>query len=165
MLAEAPLPLLPQDLLLPLIGLVRPFSSPPVGSQLGVWLRNVTGSIPVCVSAQGGSCRVLLSGDLGLLLKRCNYVAVRVAHEARVLPADALIQWRALQVVTSTPCLPSADCLKKIFPHAVFDAGGFRIPLRGVVPEAVLAACVMHSIGVTETRIVYAAPPPGGSSV
>lgn len=165
MLAGAPLPLLPEERLEPLIGLVQPFSSQPCGSGVGVWLRNLTAAFPLCVSGQGSSCRMLLSGDLGLLLKRCNYVVVRLAQQARILPADTLIQWRTLQVVMSTPCLPSPDRLKKMFPEAVFDDAGFRIPLRGVVPEAVLAACVMHSVGVTETRIVYRAPPPVESSM
>ena len=165
MLAGAPLPLLPQDLLAPLIGLVQRFRLQPTGPQLGVWLRNVTAPIPLCVTARGRSCRMLLSGDLGLLISRCNHIAIRVEHQTRVLAAEALIQWRALQVVMSTPCLPSPECLEQIFPGAVIEAAGFRVSLCSAVPEAILAACVMHGIGVTETRIVYAAPLPVGSSM
>lgn len=107
------------------------------------------------VAAHGRCCRLLLSGDLGLLLGRCSHVVVREGSRPQVFAAEALIQWRALQVVTSTPCLPSPERLKEIFPGAVLDPAGFRVPVQSVAPEVVLAECVTHGITVTESRITY----------
>jgi hypothetical protein len=72
-----------------------------------------------------------------------------------VLPAEALIQWRALQVVTSMPCLPSLERLQQLFPEAVFDRAGFRVPVGSGAPEVVLAECLTQGITVTESRITY----------
>jgi hypothetical protein len=154
--AGPPLPIPSDYSLARLIDLVQPIDlgrSPSGG--LGVWLRDVAGAIPMYIAARGRCCRMILSGDLGVLLGRCSHVVVREGSRPRVLPAEALIQWRALQVVTSMPCLPSLERLQQIFPGAVFDRAGFRVPVGSVAPEVVLAECLTQGITVTESRITY----------
>jgi hypothetical protein len=80
---------------------------------------------------------------------------VRSGTRALVVKTEALIQWRALQVVTGTPYLPCAERLKEIFPEADLDLAGFSVPTQGRTPEEVLAKCVAHGIPVAESRIVY----------
>jgi hypothetical protein len=163
--AGPPLPIPSDYPLCRLIDLVPPVDlgrSPP--GAVGVWLRDVAGAIPMCITARGRSCRMLLSGDLGLLLGRCSHVLVREGLLPQLFAAEALIQWRALQVVTSTPCLPSRERLQEIFPGAVLDPAGFRVPVQRVAPEAVLAECVTHRITVTESRITYALPSSPGEA-
>ena len=154
--AGPPLPI-PSDYPLSLlIDLVQPIDlgrSPSDG--LGVWLRDVTGAIPMYVAARGRCCRMLLSGDLGVLLGRCSHVVVREGSRPRVISVEQLIQWRALQVVTSTPCLPGPERLQEIFPGAVLEPAGFRVPVQSIAPEVVLAECLTHGITVTESRITY----------
>jgi hypothetical protein len=157
--AGPPLPIPSDYPLARLIDLVQPIDlgrSPIDG--LGVWLRDVAGAIPMYVAARGRCCRMLLSGDLGLLLGRCSRVVVREGSRPQVLDAEAVIHWRALQVVTSTPCLPNLERLREIFPDALLDSAGFRVPVGSIAPEVVLAECLTHSIMVTESRIVYAPP-------
>jgi hypothetical protein len=154
--AGPPLPIPSDYPLARLIDLVQPIDlgrSPSGG--LGVWLRDVAGAIPMYVAARDRCCRMLLSGDLGLLLGRCSHLVVREGSRPQVLAAEALIQWRALQVVTSIPCLPSLERLQEIFPGAVLDRAGFRVPVQSVAPEAVLAECLTQGITVSESRITY----------
>jgi hypothetical protein len=154
--AGPPLPVPSDYPLALLIDLVHPIDlgRAPSGG-LGVWLRDIAGTIPMYVTARGRCCRMLLSGDLGLLLGRCSHVVVREDSRPRVLAAEALIQWRALQVVTGTPCLPAPQRLQEIFPGAVLDPAGFRVPVQSIAPEVVLAECLTHGITVTESRITY----------
>lgn len=156
--AGPPLPVPSDYPLARLIDLVHPIDlgrSPSDG--LGVWLRDVAATIPMYLTVRGRCCRMLLSGDLGLLLGRCSHVVIREGSRPQVLPAEALIQWRALQVVTSMPCLPSLEHLQQIFPGAVFDRAGFRVPVGSIAPEVVLAECLTHGIAVSESQIVYSA--------
>jgi hypothetical protein len=156
--AGPPLPIPSDYPLARLIDLVHPIDlgrSPPGG--LGVWLRDVASAIPMYVAARGRCCRMVLSGDLGLLLGRCSHVVVREGSRPQVLAAEALIQWRALQVVTSMPCLPSLERLQQIFPGAVCDRAGFRVPVGRITPEVVLGECLTHGIAVSESQIVYRA--------
>jgi hypothetical protein len=154
--AGPPLPVPSDYPLARLIDLVHPIDlgRAPSGG-LGVWLRDIAGTIPMYVAARGRCCRMLLSGDLGLLLGRCSHVVVREDPRPRVLAAEALIQWRALQVVTGTPCLPSPERLQEIFPGAVLDPAGFRVPVQSIAPEVVLAECLTHGITVMKSRITY----------
>jgi hypothetical protein len=154
--AGPPLPIPSDYPLARLIDLVQPIDLGRSRSAgLGVWLRDVARAIPMYVATRGRCCRMLLSGDLGLLLGRCSHVVVREGSRPQVLPAEALIQWRALQVVTSMPCLPSHERLQEIFPGAVLDPAGFSVPVQSVGPEVVLAECLTHGITVTESRITY----------
>jgi hypothetical protein len=98
---------------------------------------------------------MLLSGDLGLLLRRCRHVAVRQGGQVRLLAAEMLLRQRTLEVVMPAGCLPIPERLHQIFPSAVPDSTGFRIPVGSVPPETVLADCLTHGLSVTETRITY----------
>ena len=101
---------------------------------------------------------VLISGDLGFLLRRCSEIAVREGSQPLVLESELLIQWRALQVVTGTPYLPGPERLKELFPQAEIDDLGFHVPTQSCAPEEVLANCVTHGIPVAESRIIYRVP-------
>jgi hypothetical protein len=74
-----------------------------------------------------------------------------------VLDVEAVIQWRALQVVTATPYLPGLEGLTAQFPGVQLSSAGLSVPLRAWSPEAVLAECLAHGIQVTGSRIIYGA--------
>jgi hypothetical protein len=149
--AGPPLPLVPEYPLAQLIGLIDPRAAQ---AQLGVWV-DFEAIIPLYVTARGRSCRMLLSGDLGHLLGRCRHVAVRQEGQVRVLAVEMLTHWRTLEVVMPAGCSRSQERLQQIFPSAVMEARGFRIPVDSVPPESVLAECLTHGIPVTESRITY----------
>ena len=150
MVAGPPLPLRPD---LPLRELVALGATVP--GTLGVWLRGVVPPMRLCAVAHGQRCQLLLSGDLGLLLGRCSRVAIREARRPLVLEANEIIHWRALQVVTGAPHLPSLERLAEVFPGARIGLSGFSVPLPSGTPEEVLADCVAHEIEVKGSRIVY----------
>ncbi len=150
MFSGPPLPLPPNHPLTLLLDQVRP------GETLGAWTRKSTHRLQIHC-AQGG--RILVSADLGFLLRRCGRVALREGKEPVVLDADRLIQWRALQVVTATPYLPDVERLNDIFPGANLNPTGFRVPLPDRPPEEVLADCLTHAIPVSRSQIVYSVPP------
>ncbi|HEX6435152.1 MAG TPA: hypothetical protein VFZ87_12965, partial [Gemmatimonadales bacterium] len=80
---------------------------------------------------------VLMAGDLGLLLSRCDKVVVRKGTQAALLESELLIQWRVLQVVTATPYLPCPHRLIGMFPSAEINQHGFQVPTGSCPPEAV----------------------------
>jgi hypothetical protein len=127
---------------------------------VGAWLRDGPRELRLRLTGAGRRSRVLISRDLGLLLRRCRSIVLREGSKAVILGADALIRWRALQVVTGTPCLPRPQLLREIFPHAYFEATGFSVPILHHIPEEVLAECVTHRIPVVGSRIVYCCGPP-----
>lgn len=151
MLAGPPLPLVPEYPLAQLIGLI---AAHPAEAQLGVWV-DFDAVIPLYVTARSRSCRMLLSGDLGLLLGRCDHVAVRQEGQVRVLPAAMLMHWRTLEVVMPAGCSPSQERLQQILPTAVIEATGFRVPVDSMPPETILAECLTHGLPVAESRITY----------
>jgi hypothetical protein len=75
-----------------------------------------------------------------------------------VLPSEAVIQWRALQVATATPYLPGLERMLVLFPRLEVMTGGFQVPLRAESAEDVLSRCVCEGIRVIGSRIVYSAP-------
>jgi hypothetical protein len=120
---------------------------------LGAWVRQSTNKLQIhCRTAS----RILVSADLGLLLRRCSRVAIREGTQPVVLQAELLIQWRVLQVVTATPYLPGLERLSDIFRTAHLDPTGFQIPIPTRTPEEVLGECLAYGIPVAGTRIVYA---------
>jgi hypothetical protein len=128
---------------------------------VGAWVRDGPRELRLRLTGAGRRSRVLISRDLGLLLRRCRSVALREGSEAVVLKADVLIRWRALQVVTGTPCLPHPGLLREIFPGAyAYTREGFSVPIQNDAPEEVLAECLTHGIPVVESRIVYASSNP-----
>jgi hypothetical protein len=152
MFSGPPLPLAPEFRLKELMALG-------VNSTvLGVWMRG--GRHVLRCRLAGLNFGFLVSGNLGLLLGTCQQIVIREGSHARVLGAERLIQWRALQVVTGTPYLPNPDCLSQWFPGAVFHHGSFQVPLHCRGPEEVLADCLVHGIPVAESRIIYRQPVP-----
>ena len=123
----------------------------------GAWVREGPRELRIRLNGQGYRARILLSRDLGLLLRRCRMIVVRKESEAVVLKAQTLILWRALQVVTGIPCLPPPPLLREIFSGAYCEMTAFHVPLANRPPEEVLAECVTHGIRVVASRIVYAA--------
>jgi hypothetical protein len=125
---------------------------------VGVWLRESGRQHRLSITASGRCISVLISEDLGALLRSCSQVLVREGSDPRLLQADALIRWRALQVVTATPYLLCPERLKQIFPGSHPDADGFHVPIGCHVPEEVLSDCLTHDIPVAGSRIVYQVP-------
>jgi hypothetical protein len=107
--------------------------------------------------AQPPRRQALASSDLGFLLRRCTHVAVRENRRLAVLPSEAVIQWRALQVATATPYLPGLERLRVLFPRLRATAGGFLVPLHSQSVEEVLSRCVSEGVRVTGSRVVYSA--------
>lgn len=128
-----------------------------VDNDLGVWLRGCGRELRVSLTTSGRRSKVLISGDLGLLLGSCGRVAVRQGTRPVVLGANVLIGWRALQVVTGTPYLPCEERLNEVFPGAQPNDDGFFVPVESRTPEDVLADCLTHGIPVTGSRILYRA--------
>jgi hypothetical protein len=146
------LPLLPEYPLAQLVGLI---DTNDAREPLGAWLAGVDDAISICVTARGRCCRMLLSGDLGLLLARCSRVAVRQGSQPHVVATDALMGVRTLEVGITRGSAQNPDRLQELFPGAVLEGAGVRIPLQSVLPEVVLAECVTHGLTVTQSRIVY----------
>jgi hypothetical protein len=99
--------------------------------------------------------RVLASGDLGLLLDRCERVALRQGDQAVVLETETIIEWRALQVATALPCLPGIERLGELFPGLRIHPTSILVPLHTRSPEDVLSCCIAEGIPVAGSRIVY----------
>jgi hypothetical protein len=131
-----------------------------VHSGVGAWVRDGPRELRLRLRGAGGRSKVLISRDLGLLLRRCRSIVLREGSKAVVLGVDVLIRWRALQVVTGAPCLPPPQVLREIFPEAYLEATGFSVPIQDDVPEEILAECVTHGIPVVESRVVYSCRPP-----
>ena len=155
MFSGPPLPLLPD---LPLNWLIAggavQRSPDPASGLLGAWFRSC--HHPAYLHHTGRSSRpILVSPDLGFLLRHCNHVVVRQGKEPIMLETERLIEWRALQVVTGTPCLPKLERLQAMFPRARLRPDGFQVPISTRSPEDVLAECLTHGVPVAATRIVY----------
>jgi hypothetical protein len=124
-------------------------------SQVGAWLRDARCEIPLRIRWGSQTFRILIGRDLGSLLRRCNWVAVRLGQDPVLLRAEELIRCRALQVVTGTPYLPSSERLAEILSGAQPKLRGFSVLTSSHPPEEVLAVCLTHGIPVTESRIEY----------
>ncbi len=143
-----PLPLSPN---LPLAELLA-HAQPP--GPLGAWLRDCRHRLHV-YDGGGGYRRLLVSPDLGFLLGRCSHVALRQDRGPVVLPAEVVIEWRTLQVVTATPYLPGVERLSAQFPGLRPDSSGLLVPIRTGSPEEVLAECLARGMQVVGSRVVY----------
>jgi hypothetical protein len=122
-------------------------------SQVGAWLREARGEIPLRIQWSSQTYTILIGRDLGSLLRRCNWIAVRLGQEPVLLRAEELIRCRALQVVTGTPY--PLERLAELLSGAQPQPGGFSVPTDHHPPEEVLAICLAHGIPVTESRIGY----------
>jgi hypothetical protein len=151
MFSGPPLPLPPE---LPLIQL-RGYAQMP--GILGAWVRGCAHKLRIVDSA--GARQILVSSDLGLLLGRCNRVALREGQEPVVLEVEVVIQWRTLQIVTATPYLPGLDRLSVLFPGLRSGPTGLMVPILTRSPEEVLAECLSHGMQVNGSRVVYSVSP------
>ena len=154
MLSGPPLPL-PHNI--PLHQLLAYARQP---GTLGAWVRGSVRTLHLYESASGASHRLLIGPDLGHLLSCCDRVALREGTNPIVLDAEAVIHWRTLQVVTSSPYLPGLERLHEIFPGAHLNSSSFQIAISSRTPEDVLAECLIRGIPVRESRIIYDAPAP-----
>ena len=149
MFPGSPAPLPPDTPLRTLIELI------PAHVSLGVWLRR---SPPLrLLHAPAGRC-LLLSPDLGSLLRRCELIAVRRQGRPDLLSAAQLLRCRVLEIVLGTPFLPPPAQLRELFPSLVAEGGSFSVPIGLGSAEEALAICAARRIPVRSSRIAYAAP-------
>lgn len=156
MLSGPPLPLPPDT---PLHQLLAHASQP---GTLGAWVRGSVRTLHLYEAGNGATYRLLVHPDLGYLLSCCERVTLREGTHFVVLGAEAIIRWRTLQVVTSSPYLPGLELLHEIFPEAHLNHSGFQVAISSRTPEHVLAECLTHGIPVRESRIVYGELGAGG---
>ena len=121
------------------------------GELLGAWVR--MGRCHLHLRAGGRA--LLLSADLGHLLRRCGRIAVRHGGRPGVLEAERLIAWRTLQIVVGAPYLPDARELRAIYPGLRVAHGGLALPLGLDGAEPALAACAAVRLPVAATWIEY----------
>jgi hypothetical protein len=152
MLAGAPLPLSPLSPRIPVSFLLALTSR---AEPLGAWVGSCRHPVWIYQLAQPAHRRALASCELGFLLRRCTRVVVRENRRLTVLPSEAVIQWRALQVATATPYLPGLERMQVLFPRLQATVGGFQVPLHAESAEEVLSQCVSEGVRVTGSRIVY----------
>jgi hypothetical protein len=150
MFSGPPLPL-PADL--PLNFLLAQIRN---SETLGAWVRYYATELRVQNTTWRSGGQLLVSPDLGFLLRRCNRVALREGSAPVILDAETVIQWRALQVITGLPHLPGMERLVRQFPD-IIRCGPVRllIPIPVRSPEEVLAECLTNGIEVSESRVVY----------
>jgi hypothetical protein len=98
---------------------------------------------------------VLVSDDLGYLLRRCGRIALRDGAAAKALPAEVLVSCRVLEIVLATPYLPPPHQLHRLFPAARVREGVVALPLGLGSPEEALALCASERLPVSATRITY----------
>jgi hypothetical protein len=151
MFAGAPLPLSPD---VPLGHLLALSSR---ADPLGAWVSACRHRVRLYRLMEPTVAQVFASSDLGFLLGRCGRVAVREGKHIKVLPSEAVIHWRALQVATATPYLPGLERMQALFPRLQMTRSGFRVPLRTESAEEVLARCAGEGLRVTGSRVVYCA--------
>jgi hypothetical protein len=149
MFSGPPLPL-PADL--PLRALLAQAQQP---GTLGAWVSESTCALHLYEADGGATSRLLVSPDLGFLLGRCSRIALREGQRTIVLDAEAIVQWRTLQVITSSPYLPGLERLAILFPGLLLDLGGFSVRLENHPADAVLMECLAQDVTVKESRIVY----------
>jgi hypothetical protein len=149
MFSGPPLPLPPD---LPLRTLLEPAQQP---GMLGAWVRGSSRALHLYEAGGGITGRILVSPDLGFLLGRCSRIALREGEHSIVLAAEAIVQWRTLQVITSAPYLPGLERLATLFPGLLLDLCGFTVPLASHSADVVLGECLAQEVTVTGSRIVY----------
>ena len=126
----------------------------PPGQATGVWLRQCR-SLRV-LHAPGGRY-LLLSYDLGTLLRRCEWIAVRHGAGVAVLSAAQLVRCRVLEIVLGTPFLPPPAQLRALFPTVSAGRTTWSVPIGLASAEEALAICAAERVPVRATHIGYAA--------
>ena len=145
MYPDAPSRLLPAVRLAAVLSIARP------GEQLGVWMRGTRRTLRLRINRRA----LLISTDLGALLRWCNRIAVRCQGQTAVVEAEDLIAWRTLRVVTGTPCLRELDRLRFLVPGLAVSGTNLTLPLGLDGPEEALAACAATGVAVVSSRIEY----------
>jgi hypothetical protein len=118
---------------------------------LGVWLRGCTQ--PQAIQFRGR--HLLVSDDLGYLLRRCGRIALRDGGGVRAVTAGVLVGCRVLEIVLGTPYLPPPHQLRRLFPAARVRKGVVALPLGLGSAEEALALCASAQLPVSATRITY----------
>jgi hypothetical protein len=149
MFPGSPVRILPTVALRTLLPLAAP------GAVLGVWLRGCTRAQAVRCRGPSGPRQLLVSDDLGYLLRRCGRIALRDANAVRVVPAGVMLGCRVLEVVLATPYLPPPHQLRDLFPTALVSRGVISLPIGLGSAEEALALCAAEGVPVAATRIAY----------
>jgi hypothetical protein len=146
MFPGSPAPLPPRTPLRAVLALL------PAGCTAGVWLRSCPklGRMRVC-----GARRLLLSQDLGALLRRCDIIAVRHEGRPELFFASQLARCRLLAIVLGTPFLPPPAQLRALYPAMAAEPGFYTIPIGLGSAEEALAICAAEQLPVRSTRIDY----------
>jgi hypothetical protein len=141
----SPAPLLTTDVLTAILPLVHP------GELAGAWLRGCSRLLRL----RSAGRFLLVCSDLGVLLRRCNLIAIR--HEKRVVVVDAerLIAWRTLRIVTGATELPGVEQLRTLIPRLEARGSLIDVPIGLGAPEEALAACVTARVPVVASSITY----------
>ena len=127
----------------------------PTGRTAGVWLRRChrLGAVRT-----RGARRLLLSQDLGALLRRCELIAVRHGGRPELFSAARLARCRLLAIVLGTPFLPPPRQLRELYPAMAAEPVLYTIPLGLGSAEEALAICAAERLEVRSTRIAYGTP-------
>jgi hypothetical protein len=145
MLPGAPAPLRPDT---PLASVLPLFHS---RQQSGAWVRGCRRTTHL---RAGG--RLLLAGpDLGALLRRCEWIAVRSTGCLVAARAHDLIAWRTLRIITATPFLASLEQLHVLLPNLVIRGNRLTRPIGLAPPEETLAACLTTGVPVVASWVDY----------
>jgi hypothetical protein len=102
-----------------------------------------------------GFRRLLLSRDLGVLLRRCDRIAIRHGRRIEILSASLLIRCRVLEIVLGTPFLPPPAQLRELFPALAEGSLGYEVPIGLGSAEEALAICAAARVPVRSTRVRY----------
>jgi hypothetical protein len=127
----------------------------PPGEVLGAWVRGCRRALRLHVAALGHVCRLLAAQDLGFLLRHCNRIAIRHGQDIAVLPADRLIAWRTLQIVTGAPYLPDLQQLRVLYSGLRLSRGRIAVAIGRDSGQAALAACAAARVPVLATWVDY----------
>jgi hypothetical protein len=122
------------------------------GRPLGLWVRGCRRLVSLRAP---GRRLVVIGGDLGALLRRCDRVVVRDGEAPVALAASRLIGWRVLEIVLGTPFLPPPAQLRTLFPALRNVHGSIAIPIGLGSAEEALSVCVRERLPVVSTRIAY----------
>ena len=148
MFPGSPAPLPPRTPLRAVLALL------PHGRTAGVWLRRCP---RLGAFRARGARRLLLSQDLGALLRRCEVVAVRHEGRPELFSATRLARCRLLEIVLGTPFLPPPRQLRELYPAMAAEPGLYTIPLGLGSAEEALAVCAAEHLAVRSSRIGYGA--------
>lgn len=145
MLQRSPAPLLATDVLTDVVSLVAP------DEPIGAWVRGCRRLLRLRTNGRS----ILAGQDLGLLLRRCNRIAVRHRGRVVVFAAEHLIAWRTLRIVTGATDMPGVEELKGIIPELQKSGSRIDVPIGLGAPEETLAACVAARVPVMASWITY----------